>query len=79
MDKNMTEEEIARRTLDAIGALLNGLPNAEARRNALELLMMTSYNFMRQFGGDEYVRGWLESALKEVTTTPPFVGFRAPH
>ena len=75
----MTPDEVSKHTLDAIGALLNKLPGVAARRDAMELLMITCYNFMRQFGGDEYTRGWLESALKDVIEEPAAVKYTSPH
>lgn len=45
----------------------------------LSALLLASYKLLRTVEGDEFVRGWLESALEEVNTTPPDVAIRKTH
>lgn len=79
----MTDErdttQIAWMTLRAIDGLMAQLPMMEDRKAAFGYLLMTSYKLLRSAEGDEFVRGWLESALKEVKTCPPDVALVAPH
>lgn len=67
------DQEIARLTLEAVGALLRTLPTREEKSTALSYLLMAAYKPLRTIEGDEFVRGWLESALTEVQTMPPDV------
>lgn len=43
----------------------------EERGSYLSALLMISYKLLRTAEGDEFVRGWLESALHEVRTEAP--------
>jgi len=60
------DDEIAAMALDAIGGLMNKLPMLADRKSASGFLLMTAYNLMRSAEDDEFVRGWLESALDDV-------------
>jgi len=78
----MTDERdthIARMTLQAIDELMAKMPMMEERKAAFGYLLMTSYKILRTAEGDEFVRGWLESALEEVKACPPDVVMVAPH
>jgi hypothetical protein len=63
------DQEIARMTIEAVGAL----PTREEKSAALSYLLMAAYKPLRTIEGDEFVRGWLESALAEVQAMPPDV------
>jgi len=67
------DQEIARLTLEAVGALLRTLPTREEKSTALSYLLMAAYKPLRAVEGDDFVRGWLESALLEVQSMPPDV------
>lgn len=67
------DQEIARLTIEAVGALLHTLPTREEKSAALSYLLMAAYKPLRTLEGDEFVRGWLESALAEVQSIPPDV------
>ncbi len=67
------DQEIARMTIEAVGALLRTLPTREEKSAALSYLLMAAYKPLRTIEGDEFVRGWLESALAEVQSIPPDV------
>lgn len=45
----------------------------EERSSYLSALLMISYKLLRTVEGDEFVRGWLESAMHEVQTEAPDV------
>lgn len=45
---------------------------ADQRRDYLEMLGQAATKYMRAFGGDDYVRGWLEAALAELDQPPMF-------
>jgi hypothetical protein len=49
----------------------------EMARNYLEMLGHVATKFMRAKFGDDYVRGWLESAIAELDT-PPMIELRKP-
>lgn len=48
----------------------------EERGPYLSALLMASYKLLRTVEGDEFVRGWLESALHEVKTEAPDLAIR---
>lgn len=75
----MTDEQIAKLTMDAIGGVMRRLPMMKDRKAALGFLLMAAYKLLRTAEGDEFVKGWLESALEEVRTCPPDVKLIAPH
>lgn len=75
----MTDDQIAKATLDAMGALMAQMPTKYDKTEALGLLMITGYNLLRSTEGDEFVRGWLESALADVANNPPAYELRIPH
>lgn len=43
----MTEDQIVKMTMDAVGALMAKLPTQASRNEAIGLLLMTSYNLLR--------------------------------
>jgi hypothetical protein len=45
---------------------------ADQQRDYLEMLGHVSTTFMRAIGGDDYVRGWLESALSDLDRPAAF-------
>jgi hypothetical protein len=53
-------------------AILPHLTNDD-RSSYLSALLMISYKLLRTLEGDEFVLGWLQSALQEVQTEPPDV------
>lgn len=75
----MTEDQIAEMTAIAVGALMSELPTMADRKEALGLLLMTSYNLLRRAEGDKFMVGWLESALADVRDNQPAVELRMPH
>lgn len=62
----MTDKEVADAVLLSIRALLDKLPTAEARKEAIGFLLLVSLKVYRSNEGDEFVRGWLTSALGEL-------------
>lgn len=75
----MNEDQIAQLSLNMLGELMSKLPTARQKSDALGLLMIAGYNLLRTTEGDEFVRGWLESALADIATNPPACEFRARH
>ena len=75
----MTDDQVAKMTMDAIDGLMAKMPMMADRKCAFGFLLLTSYKLLRTAEGDEFVRGWLESALEEVKTCPPDVSLVAPH
>lgn len=53
--------------------------NAEERSSYLSALLLISYKLMRTVEGDEFVLGWLQSALAEVQTEAPDVSINELH
>lgn len=76
---NMNEDQISRLTLDMLGDLMRKLPTKREKSDALGTLMLAAYNLLRTTEGDEFVRGWLESALADIAANPPACEFREPH
>ena len=75
----MNEDQIAKLTLDMLGELMHKLPTKREKSDALGTLMIAGYNLLRTTEGDEFVRGWLESALADIAANPPACKFRMPH
>jgi len=48
----------------------------EERGPYLSALLAISYKLLRTVHGDDFVRGWLESALHEVSTEAPDIAIR---
>ncbi len=44
----------------------------------LSASFLSAYQLLRSVSGDEWVKGWLESALHDVMTTPCLVEIRKP-
>ncbi len=40
--------------------------------------LLSSYQLLRGIVGDQWMEGWLESALNEVRTTPAWAAIRKP-
>lgn len=72
----MSEEQIAKLTIDTLGELMNQLPTKRERSDALGVLMIAAYNLLRTIEGDEFVRGWIESALADIAINPPAYEFK---
>lgn len=75
----MNEDQISKLTLDMLGELMNKLPTKREKSDALGLLMIAGYNLLRTTEGDEFVRGWLESAMADVANNPAACEFKMPH
>lgn len=68
---NKQDQDMVQEALKAVAILPRLKP--EARASYLSALLMISYKLLRTAEGDEYVLGWLESALNEVRTEAPDV------
>lgn len=75
----MNDTEIARLAVEAMQALLAKMPSREDKSEALCYLLIGSYKLLRTVECNEFVRGWLESALDEVRSSPPDVVLAVPH
>ena len=64
------EDDISSMAMDAIGGLMAKLPMLADRTEAVGILLIASYNLLRSVEGDEYMKGWLESALQDVKSRP---------
>nr|WP_229506986.1 hypothetical protein [Pseudoduganella rivuli] len=53
--------------------------NADERSSYLSALLLISYKLLRTVEGDEFVLGWLQSALTEVQTEAPDVSIKELH
>jgi hypothetical protein len=73
----MTLEEIDRAAVSIVEQLLKRLPDKKAQSEVLSMLLLVSYNALRNIEDDQFVIGWLESALKDVRENPPATGPRA--
>lgn len=75
----MNEDQIAKLVIDMLGRLMNQLPTKHRKGHALGVLMLACYNLLRTIEGDEFVKGWLESALEDVKNNPPACQLRVTH
>jgi hypothetical protein len=66
-----TDSAMAQEAIKAVAILPHLKP--EERSSYLSALLMISYKLLRTVEGDEFVRGWLESAMHEVQTEAPDV------
>jgi hypothetical protein len=69
--KKNIDEAMVQEALKAV-AIIPRL-KVEERGPYLSALLAISYKLLRTVEGDEFVRGWLESALHEVQTEAPDV------
>lgn len=72
-----TDSAMVNEALKAV-AILPRL-SAEERSSYLSALLLISYKLLRTQEGDEFVQGWLESALHEVKTEAPDVVIQEMH
>lgn len=70
-DQKAADNAMMEEALKAV-AILPHL-QAEERGSYLSALLVISYKLLRTVYGDEFVLGWLESALHEVQTQAPDV------
>lgn len=73
---DLTQEEldlVASEALGVVSGLMERLQKEPLRREAVGILLIASYNLMRNLEGDKFVLGWLESAIQDVTSNPPAI------
>ena len=75
----MTEEQIADIALELFHNFIGKLPTNQDKTNGITALMLTATELLRMIEGDEFVRGWLESELKDIAKNTPGVEFSLPH
>lgn len=76
-DKQNVDGAMVVEALKAVGIIPKLKP--EERESYLSALLMISYKLLRTVAGDEFVRGWMESALQEVKTEAPDVTINELH
>lgn len=67
------EEKIMSKVLDTFQNQGIATMSHAERASYLSAIMQTSYQLMRSVEGDEFVRGFLESALEDLATPAPVV------
>ena len=75
----MTEEQIADIALELFHNFIEKLPTNQDKTNGITALMLTATKLLRMIEGDEFVRGWLESELKDIAKNTSGVEFSLPH
>jgi len=75
----MTEEQIADIALELFHNFIEKLPTNQDKTNGITALMLTATELLRMIEGDEFVRGWLESELKDIAKNTPDGEFSLPH
>lgn len=75
----MTEDEISKAALDAVAGLVIRMPSKRQQSDAASGCMLTAYNMLRAIEGDQFVIGWLKSALADVKANPPAFEIRRTH
>ena len=73
------EDQISEMTLEAVDGLMQKLPMLTDRKNAMGVLLIISYNLLRSAESDEFMRGWLESALEDVKHNAPAMELKGAH
>lgn len=69
----MTGCPVEQLTTEAVDELMKKIQRVADRKAALETLFVISYRELRIADGDEWIRGFLEGALKELQNAPPDV------
>jgi hypothetical protein len=69
----MAQDKVAVEAVNAVSNLMQKMPNDAAKADALGVLMMTNYNLLRDVEGDEFVRAWLQTALRDLEENPPVI------
>lgn len=77
MNEKDQDSAMVNEALKAV-AILPRLSPGE-RSSYLSALLMISYKLLRTAEGDQFVQGWLESALNEVKTEAPDVVIQELH
>lgn len=75
----MAQDKVAIAAVTAVSNLLQRMPDATAKADALGVLMMTNYNLLRDIEGDDFVRAWLQTALRDLDQNPPVIGIETRH
>jgi len=75
----MAQDKVAIAAVNAVSSLLQRMPDATAKADALGVLMMTNYNLLRDVEGDDFVRAWLQTALRDLDENPPVFGIETRH
>lgn len=73
------EDDIAVMVMDSLDGLMAKLPMLADRTEAVGILLIASYNLLRSAEGDDYMKGWLESALQDVKRGPSPIQLRGAH
>jgi hypothetical protein len=69
----MSQDNIAVEAVTAVSNLMQKMPDNASRADALGVLMMTNYYLMRDVAGDDFVRAWLHTALRDLEQNPPVI------
>lgn len=69
----MSKDNIAVEAVTAVSNLMQKMPDNAAKADALGVLMMTNYYLMRDVVGDDFVRAWLHTALRDLDQNPPVI------
>jgi hypothetical protein len=75
----MAQDKIALAAVNAVSNLMQRMPDDMAKADALDVMMMTNYNLLRDVHGDDFVRAWLQTALRDLEENPPVVGLPRSH
>lgn len=74
-----SDDQIAKAAIDAVTGLVGRYRLKRHQSDAAASVMLTAYNLLRAIEGDEFVIGWLQTAVTDVQTKPcPFEVIR-PH
>ncbi|MEN3292650.1 MAG: hypothetical protein V7642_1903 [Burkholderiales bacterium] len=75
----MAQDKVALEAVNAVSNLMQKMPDDSAKADALNVLMMTNYNLLREVEGDDFVRAWLQTALRDLEENPPVIGLTKTH
>lgn len=75
----MIDAEIGDVAMKTVSDLLGATPNNRDRSELMSALLMICYNVLRNMEDDQFVIGWLESALSDVKENAPIIVARQAH
>lgn len=75
MSKRLTETTLA--AAKALEDALNSVPNGQAVDVATGLIMLSA-GFLKAVAGDDFVKGFLEEALRDVDQSPIIMVYTGP-
>lgn len=65
--------------MNAIDTIMKSLVRVDDRSDALSLMLLLSYQVLRDLKGDQFVIDWMKAAQADMAVNKPFVKMVSPH